>query len=318
VVVSSSRWFVGTATTSYSDAYKAARPGEGDRPELIAEVTRMATLFADLGYQVAHGFDIDMPRQEFTDRLRAFLTAAERTSDDTVVVYYTGHGLVDDGELFLPMTDTTGDVTYSSLSASKLTGEVLRGAPVHKLLYIVDTCYAGAGVTDLAAEALTFVRRIRTPETSPSIGLLVAARPNQQASPGAFTQAFVEAVRHRATAGHDVPYIPVDGLVGVINDTTPEWQRARYLTTGEGPTQFLPNPRYDAWLRGLDLRTQAEQGVRARREAERKSHVLPRAQGLDEAGRDDLWLFEGRHAALADVVGWLNRGPAAPSRPRWS
>jgi NACHT domain len=45
---------------------------------------------------------------------------------------------------------------------------------------------------------------------------------------------------------------------------------------------------------------------RAARGSERREHVLPRARGLNKAGDgEDLWLFTGRHHALADVCAWL-------------
>ncbi|MGH3613108.1 MAG: hypothetical protein ACRDRK_11040 [Pseudonocardia sp.] len=64
-------------------------------------------------------------------------------------------------------------------------------------------------------------------------------------------------------------------------------------------------------MRDLDLRAQARVRVRADRDADQREHVLPRAQGLDSAGRD-LWLYTGRHAALAAACRWL-REPGHPA-----
>jgi hypothetical protein len=102
-------------------------------------------------------------------------------------------------------------------------------------------------------------------------------------------------------------------VVNIVNDTTPGWQHARLFLTGDGITEFLPNPRLDRWLRDLDLRTQALRRHRAARQAEQRDHVLPRARGLDTAAVDDLWLFTGRQQALRDACGWLRHrgGPAA-------
>ena len=135
---------------------------------------------------------------------------------------------------------------------------------------------------------------------------MVAARPNEQAESGAFTHALADAVGHRSSGGHEPDFLALDGLVSVVNDTTPTWQHARLFLTGDGITEFFPNPRLDRWLRDLDLRTQALHRVRATRRAEQRDHVLPRAQGLDTATvGEDLWLFTGRHRALRDVCGWL-------------
>ena len=160
---------------------------------------------------------------------------------------------------------------------------------------------------------IEFLGRLRGLAGSPSVGIVVAARPNEQAESGAFTQALAEAVGHRASGGHEPDFLALDGLVSIVNDTTPDWQHARLFLAGDGITEFFPNPRLDRWLRDLDLRTQALHQVRAARRAEQRDHVLPRAQGLDTAaGAEDLWLFTGRHQALREACRWL-RSPAGPA-----
>jgi len=306
------RWFVGSATATYTQEYRAAR-GEDDRPELGDEVHRMQRLFTDLGYQTAAGFGVDLDRETFRTRLRSFLIHPDRREDDIIVIYYTGHGVIDHGELLLPMADATDDVTFTALPASELTGRMLSGSvKVRRLLFVLDTCYAGAAVSGIAGGATGFLNRLRMPETAPLIGLVVAARPTEQAGSGAFTQAFVDAVQHRASGGHEPEFIALDGLVGVINGQTPPWQHARHFTTGDTITEFLPNPRLDRWLRDLDLRTQAQRHLRTARDVEHRDHVMPRARGLDAPGRDDVWLFTGRHAALAASCRWMDdhSGPA--------
>ena len=159
----------------------------------------MRDLFTELQYRVAPGFDLDLDRPVFEKRLRDFLR--ERSEDDTVVVYYTGHGVLDDGRLYLPMADATGDdLTFSSLQAADLTGRLLAGtAPItgeplirlKRLLFILDTCHSGATMGDAAQDAQRFLARMRGPDASGLMGMIVAARPSQQAGSGCFTQAFV-------------------------------------------------------------------------------------------------------------------------------
>ena len=169
------------------------------------------------------------------------------------------------------------------------------------------------GKPTMAGDAIEFLARLRGLAGSPSVGIVVAARPNEQAESGAFTQALAAAVDHRASGGHEPDFLALDGLVSIINDTTPSWQHARLFLTGDGITDFFPNPRLDPWLRDLDLRTQALRQVHAARQAEQRDHVLPRAQGLDTAAEDgDLWLFTGRHQALREICRWL-RSPAGPA-----
>ena len=274
----------------------------------------MAGLFSGLGYQRVPGLGVNLSAAEFQNRLRQFLISPDRRDDDVVAVYYTGHGSLDQGSLLLPMADTTADVAYTAMPAAELTGRLLSGPViVQRLLFILDTCYAAAAGRAMAGGAIEFVNRLRGLATSPSVGIVVAARPNEQAESGAFTQAFANAVGHRSSGGHEPDFLALDGLVNIVNDTTPTWQHARLFLTGDGITEFIPNPRLDRWLRDLDLRTQALHHVRATRRAEQRDHILPRAQGLDTAtGGEDLWLFTGRHQALREVCGWL-RSPAGPA-----
>ena len=172
----------------------------------------------------------------------------------------------------------------TAMPAAELTGRLLSGPViVQRLLFILDTCYAAAAGRAMAGGAIEFLGRLRGLAASPSVGIVVAARPNEQAESGAFTQALADAVGHRASGGHEPEFLALDGLVSIVNDTTPDWQHARLFLTGDGITEFFPNPRLDRWLRDLDLRTQALHQVRAARRAEQRDHVLPRAQGLDTA-----------------------------------
>jgi hypothetical protein len=59
-------------------------------------------------------------------------------------------------------------------------------------------------------------------------------------------------VHHPASGGHEPAYLPLDGLVNIVNDTTPAYQHARVFLTGDSITEFIPNPRLeDRWLRSV-------------------------------------------------------------------
>jgi WD40 repeat protein len=309
------RWFIGAATTTY-----LLETGLEDRPELAGEVERMAGLFESLGYTRVPEFGVNLRKEDFTHRLRRFLTdQANRCDDDVVVVYYTGHGVLDeDRRLLLPMADTTADITYS-LEAEELTGRLLRSGGgvrvvVQRMLLLLDTCYSGAAGAALAGGAIEFLNRLRGLTKSPSIAIVVAARPNEQASSCAFSQAFVKAVEHRASGGSEPEFLPLDGLIHVVNENTPQWQHARLFLTGDSITPFVPNPRHNPRLHDLDLWAQALRRLREARATDQRDHMLPRARGLDSAdsATADLWLFTGRHAALAEACRWL-RSPDGPA-----
>ena len=279
----------------------------------------MAGLFGSLGYMRVPGFGIDLRRDDFSGRLRSFLIdQANRRDDDVVVIYYTGHGVLNQGGLLLPMADTTSDVAYTALRAGELTGLMLSDGDsvrvvVQQLLFLLDTCYSGAAGSALTSGAIDFTHRLRGLARNPSVAILVAARPNEQAASCEFSRAFVEAVGQRASGGYQPEFLPLDGLVGVVNAQTPDWQHAELFHIETRTAQFLPNPRFNPWLRDLDLDAQARQRLQLARATDQHDHVMPHAQGLDTANSAaDLWLFTGRHAALAEACRWL-RSPSDPA-----
>ncbi|GAA1393724.1 hypothetical protein GCM10009662_02630 [Catellatospora coxensis] len=318
------RYFIGAATTVYAPATELV-----DLPELVDELRRATELFTGLGYEVVPDFGTDLSAVAFTGRLRAFLRSPERLPDDMIAVYYTGHGEVAGSgtELLLPMADATADRSYSFLHAGDLTGRLLDSyAPGEmvgqRLLFVLDTCYAGAAGGTLAAGAVGFVDRLRRTASGPAVAVIVAARDYQQAGVGTFTQALARAVQERAIAGHEVPFLPLEPLITQVNAEMAEAaagaavsQHARLLYFGERAGEFFPNRLYSQWYADLDVRTRdlrLQQDAR-RAERERSERI---GQGLDPASeRDDLWLFTGRHAALRRASAWLAEAAGHPPPP---
>ena len=301
------RFLIATATTRHR-----RESGLDDRPELLDERTRMVALFQTLGYTTVAGFGENLATERWLDQLRGFLSSPQRRPDDIIVVYHTGHGLADGDNLLLPMADTAADPT-KAVWVEDLTSRLLRGTHIRRLLIVLDTCHSAVGGAALAHGATAFLGRLRGLDTNPAVAVIVSARPTEEAEAGAFTQAFAAAVAHRATGGVDSPYLPLDGVVDVINATTPGHQHARLFYIGDTVAEFLPNPRYDPHLRNLDLWAQDRARQREARRAERRDHVLPRAQGIDTPATQDLWLYAGRHHALRHVCNWLDQPTAPPT-----
>ncbi|GLY07649.1 AAA family ATPase [Actinoplanes sp. NBRC 101535] len=301
------RWFIGAATARYTEA-----SGLAERPGLVDEVARFAGLFGELGYVTVPGFGHDHTVSGFSMNLRRFLIDPQRTADDVVVLYYTGHALVENGELLLPMADTDGDLSFTSMRAGDLTTRFLAGGVrVRQMLLILDTCHAAIGGASAARGAIDVVNRLNRLDENPSIAVVVAARPAERAVESAFGTAFVAAVHDPASGGVNSDFLPLDGLVDLTNRNTPPWQHARHFLAGDRITPFVPNPRSDPWLRDLDVRT--GEGLRQKdaRRAERLAHVLPAARGLRPTDDVDAWLFTGREHALRDLVRWLSTGSPA-------
>ncbi len=91
-------------------------------------------------------------------------------------------------------------------------------------------------------------------------------------------------VNHRATGGHEPEYLALDGILGVVNETTPNWQHARLFLTGDGATEFVPNLRHNEWLRGLDLRAQDLHQIQDKRAADIQGHVFAAGTGPGRTG----------------------------------
>ncbi|GLH99928.1 caspase family protein [Phytohabitans aurantiacus] len=298
------RYFIGLATSKHPN-----HPELDDRLELVDAVRDVRRLFtAELGYQSVPGFEPDLNIDDVRRLLGEFLTDERRTEADTVVLYYTGHGLVDGDEYLFPFPETTPDVWRTGLPSATLASWIFRGTQVCRFLVILDTCYAGAAGADLARESIRHLSRLAGPGKSPSVIVIAAARDRQYATSRAFTDGLLQAIRHPSAGGHEPQFLPIDSIMRKVDETTPDWQHVTVFRTGEpgGVDELLPNPRFSPHGRDLDLRTRDALQEKLR-ETELDSHVWPRAQGLDMP-MDDRWLFTGRDAAMSYICRWLVEG----------
>src|SRR5262249_12812912 len=134
--------------------------------------------------------------------------------------------------VLLPADALPGDLRRRAIKSADLAEWILADTPVRRLLLIVDACYSGLGGLDFARNALG---RIGAPaQLSPQNGygvmVVTAAQPTQQAIAGAFTAAFVRAVRHQATAGHAPGALSIDAVMRVLMADTelPPSQQAQW------------------------------------------------------------------------------------------
>ena len=291
-----------------------------NREELAEDLQRMVGLFTgELGYQHVPVMGLDPTWLQIQDALRDFCTSADRRPDDYVAVYLAGHGEIlpvgDTGfeHVLLPADASPGDLRRRAVKSADLAEWMLADTPVRRLLLIVDACYSGMGGLDFARNALA---RIGTPArlTEPDgagVVVVTATQPAQQAIAGAFTTAFVRAVRSQATAGHAPGALSIDAVMNVLRDDPelPASQQAQWsLLAGSGTIpDFLPNPRRDTALVDLDLaeqdrRWRARLALERQRAEEMRGQFVPRTLG-----------FTGRHRALADITRWLET--PADARP---
>jgi tetratricopeptide (TPR) repeat protein len=74
--------------------------------------------------------------------LRAIHIAA-RAAEDTLLVYYAGHGLSDEGGLLLTLPDTVPEEPYTAVEFDAVRREVLRAPRDTNRIVILDCCYSG-------------------------------------------------------------------------------------------------------------------------------------------------------------------------------
>jgi WD40 repeat protein len=270
--------------------------------DVAASIGRMTGLLTGLfGYQPATGLGLDPQADRFRDELREFCLARE--PDDVVVLYHTGHADLA-GDLHRLWMGDTRDRYTKTLATRELAELMLADTPLTAALIILDTCFAGHG----GAEALLSGMRVSARAPDKTLAVLTAGHPGEQVRAGDFAGLFDAAVRHPATAGHEPRYLPLGGVVGHIKTSNdrPGWQTVSHsvLFQHEPDLLFLPNPRYNPRLHGLDLATQLRLAEDPQREHELREHFLPRARGVESAA-EVAWRFVGRHAALAELAAWL-------------
>jgi hypothetical protein len=117
---------------------------QAELPSVAVDRTSMATALTSLGFRVRELENLQRPR-DFEEELRAFLKDEDAAPEDTLVVYYSGHGLQIEGRAYLLGTGITGsgDMTASLREYAADVDNIVRvmeqSAPAARVL-IVDAC----------------------------------------------------------------------------------------------------------------------------------------------------------------------------------
>ena len=279
-------------------------PQSGGRLE--ASVGRMAEIFqGTFGYERLNTLDLNPTAEQMRKELRHF--ALKCGPDDIVALYHTGHATEAGGKHRLWMADT-GEDPFAALPTEELAERLLGECQVSNLLLILDTCEAGQGAID------TLISAVRSANSfdGRTVVAISSAHPRERVRAGDFAGLFSRAVHHPANAGYDALHIPVDALVRHIkkDGERKAWQTVTSSTIlFPGEEFFLPNPRYQPTLRGLDVATQLQLEEDKQRREDLEKFFIPRARGVDvDVPQEVGWYFEGRHAALRDLTAWLGDG----------
>lgn len=275
-----------------------------DDLDVGTDLARICDLFQTRGYtRVLSEVSTNPTAPELRSALENWLGSADRQESDIAVIYYAGHGVRALGRHYLMCADSREDrLVSTALRADDLAVMVAGAQTRSDILIILDTCYAGGGVGDMAAVAsqLTAVR----PAQSRGLWLLASARAKEEAVDHAFVDGLANALRF-ARAGAHQAFIDLTEITERINASLKEfhpYQRATCtsIDTG-GPAPFFPNPDYVPGLPKEDLDVEI---VRLMRQ-ERRTHFEPRGRGVEHPGEAGSY-FTGRLAALTALVTWLS------------
>ncbi len=302
------RFVIAAGTGTY------AAQGIEDLPGVDGDVELVASLFASFGYErVLRDRSRNPTAKELVSGLEEWLGSADRRPDDIIVLYYAGHGVrAGGGRHYLLCSDSVENRLVSTAVrtddlALLFADDVVRA----RVLIVLDTCYAGAGTTDIAMVANQLAAR-RTTEAG-NLWLLAGARARDEADEGVLTGALARTLAEPRAGAHQ-QYIDLSEITERINDHFREhhpYQHASCTSVDTaGVPPFFPNRNFVPGLFGQEL--DVETLTRMRRE--RSTHFDLRARGVEYVGEVGSY-FTGRVAALTALARWLSR-PSHDRRAR--
>ncbi|MFI6049017.1 caspase family protein [Streptomyces violascens] len=302
------RFVIAAGTGSYS------QPGIEDLPGVEGDVELMASLFASLGYErVLRDRSRNPTARELVSGLEEWLGSTDRRPDDIVVLYYAGHGVrASGGRHYLLCTDSAENrLVSTAIRTDDLALMFADDAVRARVLIVLDTCYAGAGTTDIAMVANQLAAGRTT--AAGNLWLLAGARARDEAGEGVLTGALTGTLAAPRAGAHQ-QYIDLSEITERVNEHFREhhpYQHASCTSVDTaGVPPFFPNRNFVPGLFGGEL--DAETLTRMRRE--RSAHFDPRARGVEYVGEVGSY-FTGRAAALTALSRWLSQ-PSHDRRAR--
>ncbi|NUR90627.1 MAG: hypothetical protein HOY71_41665, partial [Nonomuraea sp.] len=285
-------------------------PAHEQLGQVPSDVRTMRELFDRLGYQaVLPGLGEYDTAEQIRQKLRHWSTDIELTADDVVVVYFAGHGLVQDRDRhYLLCWDSRDDedAATTALATEDLLRILSRGRLRH-LLLVLDTCAGGAGSAEAATLALQSIAyRHGGGGTATGLWFLASARRKDVAEDGRFVGALRSAVDVTTErTGQRQQFLDLTELVKAVNERFEAeglGQRAELasgLVTGLAP--FLPNSGYRESLPPIGTDLEIQRRVAAQ---DLVDHFGPRSRGVEFESEHGLY-FSGRARVLTDLTQWL-------------
>ncbi len=274
------------------------------------DLKNIREIFGRLGSEPAVGDGLDVTRARLLGQLEGWLWDETRTSDDVLVLYFSGHGTsAEDGRHYLCTQETEPGRFLATAVPTEDLARLIATSPVSTALVMLDACYSEHGTNDSLLAVLRAAESAATgtsSDGSSGLWLISASRRTEEADEGAFTAALAAAMENEALGGPRQRYLFSEELLEAVNawlEAAGHAQRARlHVIDVSGPCPALPNPRY---VPGLPNELTVEE---QRRFVADPEHWMAKARGGAETA--DGWYFTGRDAATAAVVGHLTAAEA--------
>jgi hypothetical protein len=186
-------------------------------PELNAPIYDMSRLKEALTHPTIGVFDPAqvklLPNARFADALQTIESFfLECEPDDTLLLYYSGHGKLNiDNQFFLCVADTKLDRLLSTAIRDEQVNAMMRSSPARSFVLVLDCCSSGGwkSATDLLPDPLTGSGRF----------LITSSRAGQNSSDAAvvtesspFTKYLVEAITDADVDVDDDGFVDIDEI----------------------------------------------------------------------------------------------------------
>ncbi|MGA5203217.1 caspase family protein [Streptomyces variegatus] len=291
------RFLIAIGCSRYDDS------GIADLPGVPEDVGRVCSLLEPMGYvRVLAEASYDPPAHDVARAIDRWANQTGLGEHDVVVLYFAGHGVRGEDRHYLLCANSEPGLWSTALATEDLARPLVNSALGH-LLVILDTCYAGAGIGEIAVHAheLAHTRRGTAGRC-----LLAAARGKEAAAENVFVEALAEAIG-QPRAGAYQEFIGVREATERVNQylrLRQARQHARHaVVDSDGQDPFFRNP---AHIPGLPV-DELDVATLDRLRRSQHGHFDSRGRGVEHAGEKGDH-FSGRRRALSELVRFLSGG----------
>ncbi|WP_405437627.1 caspase family protein [Streptomyces anulatus] len=284
------RYFIAAGTRHHRDL--------AELPLAHEDVERATELFTSMGHRrVLDAVSYDPDAEIFENALADWCRTPVLTADDSVIVYYAGHGdRAPSGRYRLACANSEEGKPRSWLSLPNL-AEILATSPVRNVLFVVDACYAAAATAELGPITNAIVAgRGRGDDFGAGTWLLASARHRDLAVDGAFVTEVAKACAQGdgPSQRYLAPTVIADRVNQVFIASGAAQRAACSVVDQSGAAPFFDNPSFDphAEVTG-DEEAPGDT-------SDLSSHFEPRGRGVEHV-HDEGSYFTGRTRALREA-----------------